>query len=496
MNFSAVVATAPAWTGQALALGVFESDQLLQTTLAPFNDRYGETLADLVQDTQFQGKTNTVASVRVGRTTPVQHLILVGLGKPEQLSLDTLRLAAATAAKQAQKRRCTQLGLSIPQESIEPLEAIQAMVEGITLGTYRDDRFRSEVDESLTTLEDVFILQDQIDPEQAAASITKALQLCSGVQLARQLVAAPPNVVTPPAMADMAQTLAAEHGLSLEILEQEACEALKMGSFLAVAKASDLPPKFIHLTYQPAGTPRRKVALVGKGLTFDSGGLNIKVAGGSMEMMKTDMGGAAAVFGAAKAIAQIKPDVEVHFISAVTENMISGRALRPGDIITASNGKTIEVNNTDAEGRLTLADALVFAEGLGVDAIVDLATLTGACVVALGDSIAGLWSQQPDLAQGLLQASERSGDPLWQMPFEESYFEVMKSPVADMKNTGNRAGGSITAALFLNQFVKETSWAHIDIAGPVWTDKERGYHPVGATGYGVRLLVNWILSLA
>jgi leucyl aminopeptidase len=214
-----------------------------------------------------------------------------------------------------------------------------------------------------------------------------------------------------------------------------------------------------------------------------------------MEMMKTDMGGSAAVFGAAKAIAQLKPDVEVHFISAVTENMISGRSLRPGDIVTASNGKTIEVNNTDAEGRLTLADALVFAEGLGVDTIVDLATLTGACVVALGETIGGLWTKSSELGQQLLHASERSGDALWQLPFEESYFEVMKSPVADMKNTGNRAGGSITATLFLNQFVKETPWAHIDMAGPVWTDKERGYHPVGATGYGVRLLVNWILSL-
>ena len=201
------------------------------------------------------------------------------------------------------------------------------------------------------------------------------------------------------------------------------------------------------------------------------------------------------MLGAAKAIGQLKPNVEVHFISAVTENMISGRAMRPGDILTASNGKTIEVNNTDAEGRLTLADALVFTEQLGVDAIVDLATLTGASVVALGETIAGLWSTDNDLAQCLIQASERSGDPLWRMPLEESYFELLKSPVADMKNTGSRAGGAITAALFLKQFVQNTPWAHLDVAGPVWTDKERGYHPVGATGYGVRLLVQWVMAL-
>ncbi|HEY9845986.1 MAG TPA: hypothetical protein V6D03_07280, partial [Candidatus Caenarcaniphilales bacterium] len=217
-------------------------------------------------------------------------------------------------------------------------------------------------------------------------------------------------------------------------------------------------------------------------------------AGSGIETMKTDMAGSAATLGAAKVIAQLQPDVEVHFIVAATENMISGRALHPGDILTASNGKTIEINNTDAEGRLTLADSLVFAEKLGVDAIVDLATLTGACVVALGDDIAGLWTPEEKIATQLTQASELAGEKLWRMPLEEKYFEVMKSPIADMKNTGSRAGGSITAALFLKQFVKETPWAHLDVAGPVWSDKENGYNNAGATGYGVRTLVNWVLA--
>jgi leucyl aminopeptidase len=295
-------------------------------------------------------------------------------------------------------------------------------------------------------------------------------------------------------MAETAQSLAAECGLELEILEQEECEKLGMGAFLGVAKASDLPPKFIHLTYKPEGTPRRKIAIVGKGLTFDSGGLNIKGAGSGIEMMKVDMGGAAATFGAAKAIGHIKPDVEVHFISAVTENMISGRAMRPGDILTASNGKTIEVNNTDAEGRLTLADALVFAEKLGVDAIVDLATLTGACVIALGEDIAGLWSPQDSVAASIVAASELAGEKFWRMPMEEKYFEGLKALHADMKNTGPRPGGSITAALFLKQFVKDTPWAHLDIAGTVWSDKENGYNGPGATGFGVRTLVHWVLG--
>jgi leucyl aminopeptidase len=250
------------------------------------------------------------------------------------------------------------------------------------------------------------------------------------------------------------------------------------------------------LVYKPQGTPRKKLAIVGKGLTFDSGGLNIKAgAGSSIEMMKTDMGGAGATFGAAKAIALLQPaDVEVHFISAITENMISGRAMHPGDILTASNGKTIEVVNTDAEGRLTLADALVYADKLGVEAIVDLATLTGACVVALGEDIGGLWTTDEALAESLKTAAAKAGEKIWQMPMEEPYFDKMKSVVADMKNVGGRAGGSITAALFLKQFVKDTPWAHLDVAGPVWSDKDSGLNPAGATGYGVRMLVEWILA--
>jgi leucyl aminopeptidase len=267
-----------------------------------------------------------------------------------------------------------------------------------------------------------------------------------------------------------------------------------MGAFLGVAQASDLPPKFIHLTYRPKGTPRRKVAIIGKGLTFDSGGLNIKPSGSGIEMMKTDMGGAAATLGAAKAIALLQPDVEVHFISAATENMISGRAMHPGDILTASNGKTIEVNNTDAEGRLTLADALVYTDKLGVDAMVDLATLTGACIVALGDDVAGLWSDQDAIAQELTQAAQQAGEKVWRLPMEEKYFDGLKSVVADMKNTGPRAGGAITAALFLKQFVTTTPCAHLDVAGPVWTEKEDGYNNPGGTGFAVRTLVNWVLN--
>jgi leucyl aminopeptidase len=476
------------WAGDGLAIGLFEDQVELTANLVPLDAKLAGTLQELITEAEFKGKAGTTAAARVGSNSPVRKVILVGLGKADGFKLDGLRRAGAAIARTARKEKCHTLGISLPIWQDNAALTAQAIAEGVELALFQDNRFKSEVDPqfAISTIE-LLGLADQ------SAALTQAQQVCAGVFLARELVAAPANVVTPITLAETAQTLAQEYGFELEILEQADCEKLGMGAFLGVAQASDLPPKFIHLTYRPAGTPRRKVAIIGKGLTFDSGGLNIKGAGSGIEMMKTDMGGSAATFGAAKAIGQIKPDVEVHFIVAATENMISGHAIHPGDILTASNGKTIEINNTDAEGRLTLADALVFTEKLGVDAIVDLATLTGACVVALGDDIAGLWTPDDAIATQLTQAAELSGEKIWRMPMEEKYFEGLKSPIADMKNTGPRPGGAITAALFLKQFVKDTPWAHLDVAGPVWADKENGYNGAGATGYGVRTLVNWVM---
>jgi leucyl aminopeptidase len=479
------------WAGDGLALGLFEEDAVQLTgELAQLNEKFASVLNELIAETEFKGKEGSSAVTRVGAGSSVRKAILVGLGKPDALKLDSWRRAAAVVARLAKKEKCKTLGISLPVWNNHPAATAQAIAEGVQLALFQDNRFKSEPEDKGSVVEQVDLLGLSGQDE----AITRADQICSGVILARELVAAPANAVNPVTMAETAQVIATEHGLAVEILEREDCEKLGMGAFLGVAQASELPPKFIHLTYKPEGTPKRKLAIIGKGLTFDSGGLNIKGAGSGIETMKMDMGGAAATLGAAKAIAQLKPDVEVHFISAVTENMISGRAMHPGDILKASNGKTIEVNNTDAEGRLTLADALVFAEKLGVDAIVDLATLTGACIIALGDDIAGLFSPDDALATQLENAAAAAGEKVWRLPMEEKYFEGLKSAIADMKNTGPRAGGSITAALFLKQYVKETPWAHIDVAGPVWTDKENGYNSAGATGYGVRTLVNWVLS--
>ncbi|MBT9310859.1 leucyl aminopeptidase [Leptothoe kymatousa] len=491
MKFVASDKSCLTWSGDCLVVGLSEESLPLTGLLSELNESVSGLLQELIDETDFKAKAGSSAVIRVGGQ--VRKLAIVGLGASDGLKLESLRRAAAVAAKLARREKCASLGISFPIWNNSPERTAQTIAEGITLAMHEDKRFKSESEPAKVSLTDVALL----DLPGHEASLAQAAHVCDGVILARELVAAPPNVVTPMALADTAQAIANDHGLTIKVLEQAECEELGMGAYLGVAMASDMPPKFIHLTYTPDGTPKRKVALIGKGLTFDSGGLNIKAGAGSMiELMKMDMGGAAAVLGAAKAIAQIKPDVEVHFISAATENMISGRALHPGDILTASNGKTIEVNNTDAEGRLTLADALVYADKLGVDAMVDLATLTGACLVALGNDIAGLFTPDDALAKKISQAADAAGEKLWRMPMEEKYFDGLKSIVADMKNTGPRPGGSITAALFLKQFVKETAWAHLDIAGPVWNEKDNAYNNPGATGYGVRMLVQWILENA
>jgi leucyl aminopeptidase len=487
MNLVAAGTSILDWSEEGLAIGIFEDAIELNGDLAALDQKLSGAIRDLIADTEFKGKAASTAATRIAGAE-IRKLVLVGLGKADTFTLEGLRRAAAAAAKAAKRGRCKVLGVSLPLWNTDASASAQAIAEGIELALYQDNRFKSEPDDKgqLKQIE-LLGLAGQDD------AIAKAKQICSGVFLARELVAAPANYVTPVTMAETALAIADQYGLESRVLEKEECEALGMGAFLGVAQASDLPPKFIHLTYKPSGTPRKKIAIIGKGLTFDSGGLNIKGAGSGIEMMKTDMGGAGATLGAAKAIAQLKPDAEVHFIVAATENMISGKAIHPGDILTASNGKTIEINNTDAEGRLTLADALVYAENLGVDAIVDLATLTGACVIALGEDIAGLWSPSDEVADQLVKASHQSGEKIWRMPMEERYFESMKSGIADMKNTGARPGGAISAAIFLKQFVKETPWAHLDVAGPVWADKENGYNGAGATGYGVRTLVNWVM---
>ena len=497
MDFRCIPDVLPAalgdFDGDCLAVGLFAAaeDRPDHPQLEQLSAALGQSLTSRLEQRRFKAKPGECLSLDRLDASP-QTLILVGLGAPADFNLAGLRRACAAASQAAAAAGVSHLALAMPIEALAAGAAAQAMAEASRLALFSDQRFKGEP-EPRSLPETISLIGVAASAAPALAAVAAS---CAGVELARELVAAPPNVATPQHLADTAAALSRDFGLELTVLERSDCEALGMGSYLAVAQGSDLAPKFIHLTYRPEGGAKRRLVLVGKGLTFDSGGYNLKTAGSQIEMMKYDMGGSAAVLGAARAIGQLQPEgVEVHVIVPACENMISGGAIHPGDILTASNGKTIEVNNTDAEGRLVLADALVYACGLEPDAVVDLATLTGACVIALGHDIAGLWSPSDALAGALAAAASQGGEQVWRMPLQASYREGLKSGVADMKNTGPRPGGSITGALFLKEFVSPgLAWAHLDIAGTVWSDKGRGLDPAGATGFGVRTLLNWVLA--
>ena len=497
MKCQLVPADAPLPQEAVLAVGLFSDE--LEAGLAGLDTRLGFPLASLVSQRKFKGAAGEALVLHPLGAEP-QAVLLLGVGERSGHTLQGLQKAAVRAARVARDQSIKTLVLHLPLAALDPAAALQQQAMAVRLALFQDLRFKGEGDkgsdktDATNKLEDVRI----VCPGAPAAVLARSGAICAGVELARELVAAPPNVVTPLSLAATAQQLAEDYGLALRILERQDCERLGMGAYLGVAQASALPPKFLHLTYRSQEPIKRRLVLVGKGLTFDSGGYNLKVGAAQIEMMKYDMGGCGTVLGAARAIGELRPKgIEVHFISATCENMVSGDGLRPGDIVTASSGVTIEVNNTDAEGRLTLADALVYACNLKPDAVVDLATLTGACVISLGDELAGLWSPDDELAADLLNAARCSGEGLWRMPLPASYLERMKSPFADLKNTGPRGGGAITAALFLKEFIAPgVAWAHMDIAGTVWSDKGHGDNPAGATGYGVRTLVEWISTHA
>jgi leucyl aminopeptidase len=312
------------------------------------------------------------------------------------------------------------------------------------------------------------------------------------VCLARDLVNEPAMTLTPVAMERRARAVARAKGLGIRVLGPAELKREKMGAYLAVAQGSDNPPRLVHLSYKPKGKPRGRVALVGKGLTFDSGGLSLKTNEYMLDM-KCDMSGSAAVIGVLSALPALAPRVEVHGLLAMAENMPSARSYRPGDVLVTRSGKTVEVNNTDAEGRLVLADALSYAQKLKPSAIIDLATLTGACVVGLGPLCTGVMGNDPAMIESVLDAAVTAGEKMWPLPLYEEYLEQLKSEVADMKNTGERYGGALTAGLFLKEFVDERlPWVHLDIAGPAFVDKDQPYAPKGGTGAGVRTVLEYL----
>ncbi len=416
-------------------------------------------------------------------------VMLLGMGASDALDVASYRKVGARLVKAATKHKVVTADLfeNVP-DSLSPVDAAQAFAEGAMLGSYRYDVLRSEAKKR--KLDRLVVVSGDAGIRNGIAI---GVRIAEAVAFARDLVNEPGGSLTPVRLAAKAQSMAKREGLKCKIYDEKAIAKMKLGGLIGVNRGSDNPARFIELTYEPP-SPRYSVALVGKGITFDAGGLSIKTGTGMMSM-KTDMAGAAAVLGAMAAVAAVKPRVKVTAYVPATDNMLGGDATRPGDVLTFRNGKTAEILNTDAEGRLVLADALSLASETSPDAIIDLATLTGACMVALGPKVAGVMTNHQGWADQVLEAGQVTGERLWQLPLPDDYRKMLDSNIADMKNIGGSYGGAITAGLFLREFVADDiPWVHLDIAGPSNTDSAEDHIVKGGTGFGVRLLLEALTS--
>ncbi len=429
-----------------------------------------------IDQDNFKGKFGETYLLPTYGKEIYRKVLVLGLGKKSELNPNKLREAVAKAIKKAMQMEAKTVAFSL--DGID-FDYSEQFAMGAFIADYTFDKYKSEKKDN--KVKEVYIQANQ-------DLVNKAEKIASAMTFTRNLANEPAQYATPSELA----AIACDLGLDTKIYDKEECEKMGMGAFLAVARGSIQEPKFIHMKYSVAN-PKKKIAIIGKGITFDSGGLDIKPPS-SMLTMKDDMSGAACVLGIMSILKEFNPQVEVHGIIAACENMPGCSAYKPGDILTAKNGKTIEVDNTDAEGRLTLADALCYACELGVDEVIDLATLTGACMVALGSNAAGIMGNDDSMINELITTAEKSGERYWKLPLWEEYFDSLKSDIADMKNTGSRWGGASTAGVFLQKFVKDVKWAHIDIAGVAFLEKPQKELIKGATGAGVRTLLNYILA--
>jgi len=467
-------------------------DRKKPSGLAAVLDRLsGGAVAELVAAGDFEGKLNQVAVIYTSRPMPAKRVVLVGLGKKKDMNLDRLRGAFAYGARQVRSLKVTRFAAAVESGlSGEPLGAItEAAVEGAVLGLYQFTPYKTIDRDKIRAVEEMIIAEDDPDKYRTIRAAAKTAEaVAAAVCFARDMVSAPGNEMTPTVMAQRAREIAADKAVKCKVLDREAMAKLGMNALLGVAQGSGQPPKLIILEYMGGKRGEAPVVLVGKGLTFDSGGICLKPAE-KMDEMKTDMSGGAAVLGAVKAVSALKLPLNVVGLVPASENLPDGMAYKPGDILKSLSGQTIEVINTDAEGRLILADALTYAARYKPAAIVDLATLTGACIIALGDYVTGMMGTSDRLKEDVRKASEATGERVWELPLWEEYHEQIKSTIADFKNTGGRAAGTITAAAFLSKFVGDFPWVHLDIAGPAWLSTDKPYIPKGASGVGVRLLI-------
>jgi leucyl aminopeptidase len=478
----------------AIILGLFEGVKRPAGELAVVDKALGGAVSQLISQGEIKGRLREVTIIHSLGKLPAARVAVAGLGKKEDLSPERVRLAVGEACRLLQQRGVGDAAtVALGAGGIALDGAAQAVTEGALLGAYSFRRHMTKEAEH-GELKRLTIVADKAKLPLVKKGSHKGGILAEATRLARDMVNEPANYMTPSGMAKVAADLAKTYGLELEVLERPEMRKLGMGALLGVTQGSRQPPKFIVLRYKGGTSSQLDLALVGKGVTFDSGGISLKSSEKMVEM-KDDMAGGAAVMAALSAIAQLKLRLNVVALAPCTENLPSGEALKPGDVLTAMNGKTIEVISTDAEGRLVLADALSYAAKLGARRIVDVATLTGACHVALGDDCSGVLGNNQQLVDKLIAASAACGELMWQLPMYEQAKEQLKSEVADIKNVGGRWGGAITAAHFLTEFVGDIPWVHLDIAGTSLSEKERGYTVKGATGVAVRTLATFALSL-
>ncbi len=490
MDFRISTDAAESFPCDAIAAGIFD-DGALQGAGGRLDEALGGVLSQVVAEERFEAKAGSTLVVHTHGRIPAKRVIIAGLGPKASFDLDVLRQAAAATVRRAADMHATHLALApvaIPPHSAEVLT--QARVEGAILGGYRFTRYKPHRGGEV---EWVTLLADASRRGDVEAGLRRGRLFADATVFARDLVNEPPNEVTPAYVADLAADIGRKAGLHTTILDDVAMRAQGMAAILAVGAGSAQAPRLTVLEYAPA-RPRKTVAIVGKGVTFDSGGLSLKKAD-DMDTMKSDMAGGAAVLATMRALPTLAPPVRVIGVVPAVENLPSGTATKPGDIVRAMNGMTIEINNTDAEGRVILADALAYAAQHQPDEIIDLATLTGSAMVAMGYLAAAVMGNDQPLVSRLLEAAVRAGERMWQLPLYDEFLDEMRSQIADLRNSGGRYGGAEKAAVFLKEFVGGRAWAHIDIAPVAFLDTKEGtgpYLPKGATGYGVRTLLTYL----
>jgi leucyl aminopeptidase len=491
----------PLWQTKAdtLVIGIFQ-DENIEATLAELaGEAPREFLAAVAKECardSFTGKSGQMATLPTFGKLEAHRLCLVGMGKSADMTAATARQASAAAARRfamgpGPPPTTVALALRIHEEA----NLAQAIAEGWLLGSYRFKKYKTkDEDQARVPAQVLLLVAPGLSEEEINRATERGTAIANATNMARDMIAEPPAVMTPQALADIASSLTCPM-LTCQIIDRQEAERLGMGAFVGVARGATEPPKFIIMRYMHRAATKT-IALAGKGITFDSGGLSIKTAL-AMEHMKYDMAGAAAVIATMKAICELKPCINVTAVAVATENMPGPTAMHPGDVVKAFNGKTIEVNNTDAEGRLVLADALSFLVSEKPDEIIDVATLTGAVVTALGRAAAGIMGNNEALVQRIIASGADAGEKFWQLPLFDEYKEALKSEIADLKNAGARGeAGSPAAGMFLKEFVDGKPWVHLDIAGPSWIEKAKDELNKGGTAFGVRTLCYYILSQA